>query len=170
MGQTIADWIAGTFGGDFGKIIAIFCIALLPIVELRGAIIVAAIWGVPWPAAFAAAVLGNFLPMPFLLWFLEGIFNFMKKHNIFKKLVIKLEERAAKRKDSVTKTEFWSLAAFVGVPLPGTGGWTGSLIASVLKMPRKKSLASVTIGILMAGVIVTFLAYGTKNGLRFIFG
>ena len=166
MGQNIATWIADTFGGDFGKILAVFLIALLPIVELRGAIIVAAVLGVPWPAAFAAGVLGNLLPMPFLLWFLDAIFNFMKKHNILKKLVIKLEEKAEKRKESVTRTAFWGLTFFVGVPLPGTGGWTGALIASVIKMPRKKSLASVTIGVLIAGIIVTVLVYGFKVAIK----
>ena len=167
MGEHVASWIMGFFEGDSGKLIAIFIISMLPIIELRGAILVAALpmFGVNWYTAFIVSVIGNMLPIPFILLFLDVVFNFMKKHNIFKSAVLKLEERARSKKDRVSKFEFWGLAIFVGIPLPGTGGWTGSLIATVLKMDKKRAFLSILIGVLGAGVIVTLISYGIIGNL-----
>ena len=171
MGEQIADLIANVFGGDAGKIIAVFLISMLPVVELRGAILVAVLpaFGLSWYTAFIVSVIGNMLPIPFILLFIEKIFNFMKRRNILKKTIVKLEQKALSRKDSISRLEFWGLAVFVGIPLPGTGGWTGALIATVLKMNKKQALLSIFIGVLAAGVVMTLLSYGVVGTIINLF-
>jgi len=171
MGEQIANWLINIIGGDIGKLITIFIVSMLPIVELRGAIIIAVLplFNLNWYTAFIVSVIGNLIPIPFLLLFLEKIFVFMKKHNIFKNTVLNLEKRAMSKKDSVAKFEFWSLTIFVGIPLPGTGGWTGALIASVLKMNKKRAFLSISIGVLMAGVIMTLISYGVIGTILNLF-
>ena len=166
MGEKIALWIAGLFGGSvlFGKLISVFIISMLPIIELRGAIPVAAfLFNVEWPVAFLIAIIGNLLPVPFILFFVEKVFDFMKAHKILDKWIIKLETKAMSKSDKVNSAQFWGLVAFVAIPLPGTGAWTGSLIASLLKIDRKKSLLAVALGVLIAGIIVTVLTYGFQG-------
>lgn len=160
MGNEIVAWITHIFGADAGKIIGVIFISMLPIIELRGAIPVAFALGLNWWTAVICAIFGNTLPIPFILLFLESIFKFMKKHHILSNVVEKLEAKAASKNEKVAQYKFWGLALFVGIPLPGTGGWTGSLIASVMKMDKKSAFISVFIGILMAAVIVTTATYG----------
>ena len=126
MGERIVLLITEIFGASAGKIIGIFIVSMLPVIELRGAIPVAFIMGIDWKTAMICAIIGNLLPIPFILLFLDIIFNFMKKHNIFKKLVLWLEEKAHKNAPKVEKYGFWGLMLFVAIPLPGTGGWTGA--------------------------------------------
>jgi uncharacterized membrane protein len=171
VGEQIANWITGLFGGDYGKIIAIFIISMLPVVELRGAILVAVlpVFGLNWHTAFVVSVIGNMLPIPFLLLFLDSVLNFMKKVKILKNIAASLEKRALSKKDGVAKLEFWGLAVFVGIPLPGTGGWTGALIATILKMDKKRAFASIAIGILIAGIAMTLLSYGVIGNILNLF-
>ena len=168
MGEQIANWLTSFFEGDKGKMIAIFIISMLPIVELRGALLVAAlpVFGVNWYSAFIIAVIGNLLPIPFILIFIEAIFDFMKKHKMLEGFVLKLETRARTKGEKIKKLEFWSLMLFVGVPLPGTGGWTGALIASVLKMDKRKAFISIALGVLIAGVIMTLVSYGIIGNIK----
>lgn len=160
MGNQIVTWITGIFGAEAGKLIGVFIISMLPVIELRGAIPVAFALGVNWWTAFVIAVVGNTLPIPFILLFLESVFKFMKKHNIFGKWVEKLEATAMSKNEKVEKYKFWGLALFVGIPLPGTGGWTGALIASVMKMDKQRAFASIFVGILGAAIVVTAATYG----------
>ena len=159
MGQTIVLWIQEIFGTDAGKLIGTFFISMLPVIELRGAIPVAFAMGLNWQTAFICAIIGNTLPIPFILLFLGWIFEFMKKHGILSGLVVKLENRALAKSDKVLKYQFWGLALFVAIPLPGTGGWTGALIASVMKMNKKQAFLSILIGILGAGIVITIATY-----------
>ena len=160
MGEKIALSITGFLGASIGKIIGVFIIAMLPIIELRGAIPVAFAMNLDWKVAMICAIIGNLLPIPFILLFLDAIFNFMKKHNIFKSFVLWLEEKGRKNAPKIEKYGFWGLMIFVAIPLPGTGGWTGALIASVMKMSKKKSIISISLGVIIAAVIVTILTYG----------
>jgi len=160
MGKKIALWLVGIFGGNLGKVLGVGIIAMIPVIELRGSIIVAYAFGLEWYIAMGISIIGNMLPIPFILLFLDAVFKFMKKHNILAKFVIKMEQKAYKNEDKVLKYAFWSLAIFVGIPLPGTGAWTGALIASVIKMNRKKALLSIFIGVVLASIIVTILTYG----------
>lgn len=165
MGNKIISWIIGFLGAGTGKIIGSIFIAMLPVIELRGAIPVSYALGMDWKTAFICAMIGNILPVPFILLFVKSVFKFMKKHNILKGWVIKQENRALSKKDEVSKFQFWGLAIFVAIPLPGTGGWTGALIASVLKMDLKKAFLSISIGVIIAGIIVTFSTYGIVGAL-----
>lgn len=160
MAETIVAWITGIFGASVGKIIGVFFVSLLPIIELRGAIPVAFALGLSWQTAMVCSIIGNLLPIPFILIFLEYVFEFMKKHNILKNLVLKMEEKAQNGSKKVEKYKFWGLLIFVAIPLPGTGGWTGALIASVMKMNKKHAFLSILGGVIIAGVVVTLLTYG----------
>ena len=114
----------------------IFLISLLPILELRGGILAGTLLGVDWPIAYLICVIGNLLPIPFILLFIRKIFDWIRNTR-FVKLVDKLEAKAEKKSAKVTKYKKFGLFLFVAIPLPGTGGWTGALIASVLKMRFK---------------------------------
>ena len=147
-------------GAGAGKVIGTFIISMLPIIELRGAIPVAFAMGLNWKIAIICAIIGNLLPIPFILLFLDVIFKFMKKHNILGNFVLWLEEKGRKNAPRVEKYGFWGLMLFVAIPLPGTGGWTGALIASVMKMSKKNSIISITLGVLLAATVFTIATYG----------
>ncbi len=160
MQEILVDFI-----GDlpyFAKILAILAVSMLPIVELRGAIPVGAIVGVePW-LTVVLAIVGNLLPIPFILLFIKKIFAWMrKKSEKLNKIVDKMEAKAEKNKEKVMRYAFWGLVLFVAVPLPGTGGWTGALVAAMIDMPPKKAFVCVLTGVLIASVIVSFITYGT---------
>ena len=138
----------------------IFLISLLPILELRGGILAGTLLGVDWPIAYLICVIGN----PFILLFIRKIFDWMRNTR-FVKLVDKLEAKAEKKSAKVTKYKKFGLFLFVAIPLPGTGGWTGALIASVLKMRLKDSLPPIIAGVLVAGFVMTLLSYGVLGSL-----
>jgi len=165
MGEKIVLLITGIFGASVGKIIGVFIVSMLPIIELRGAIPVAFAMGLNWQTAMVCSIIGNLLPIPFILLFLDAIFNFMKKHNILKNFVLGLEEKGHKNVSKIEKYGFWGLMIFVAIPLPGTGGWTGALIASVMKMSKKKALISTGLGVIIAGIIVTIATYGVVGSI-----
>ena len=160
MKEKIVLFLTGTFGAITGKIIGVFIISMIPIIELRGAIPVAFAIGLDWKIAMVVSIIGNLLPIPFILLFLDFLFNFMKKHNILKRLVLWSEEKAHKNAPKVEKYGFLGLMIFTAIPLPGTGAWTGALIASVMKMNRKKSIVSIILGVLIASTVVTIITYG----------
>lgn len=164
MAENIVNSIIQTFNNftniPFGKEIIIFIVSLLPIVELRGGLIAASILGVNPYIGFLICFIGNILPVPIILWFIMPLFNRLKKFKSFQKMIEKLEKKALKNKDKIEKYEFWSLLLFVGIPLPGTGAWTGSLVASILDMDKKKALIAIICGVFMAGCIMLILSYG----------
>lgn len=145
----------------FGKVLMTFFISMIPVVELRGAIPVALAHGMDlWPA-IVVSVLGNLVPVPFIIVFIRNIFAWLrKKSQWLNKLVTGLERRAAKKSDTVRKYEFWGLFLLVAVPLPGTGAWTGALIAAMLKMRIKRAFPAIALGVVAAGLIVAFVTYG----------
>lgn len=165
MKEAIVMWITGVFGEQAGKFIAIIFISMLPVIELRGAIPVAFALGLNWRTALLCVIFGNLVPVPFILLFVEAVFAFMKKHHILDKWVIKLENKAVAKSDQVTKYQFWGLMLFVAIPLPGTGAWTGALIASVMKMNKVSAFISIALGVLIAGIIVTVAAYGLVGSM-----
>lgn len=158
--NSITAFIVGIFGVNAGNIIAVLFVSMLPIIELRGAIPLGALLDLPWYTTMLCAIVGNLLPIPFILLFLDKVFAFMKKHNILKKLVLKLEEKGNSKTDKIENKEFLGLILFVAIPLPGTGAWTGALIASLLKTNKKKAFIAITIGILIASMIMTIGSYG----------
>ena len=115
--------------------------------------------------AIPLCIVGNIIPIPFILLFIKQIFKVLKKTKIFRGLIIKLEDRAMRKSDQVKKYEFWGLMLFVGIPLPGTGAWTGSLIASLLEIDIKKSSLAILCGIIMATVIMYIVSYGLVGNM-----
>lgn len=144
----------------YGKELIIFIISLMPILELRGGLIAASLLGVNPVTSFIICFIGNILPIPFILWFITPIFNWLKHTKHLKGLVEKLEAKADKKKEQIEKSEFWGLLLFVGIPLPGTGAWTGTLIASLLNMNKKKALIASILGVVLAGAIMMLFSFG----------
>ncbi len=145
----------------WGQIILTFLISMVPIIELRGAIPVATGAGLDWRIAIPIAVLGNMLPVPFIIIFIKKIFAWMRR--VSQKLdgvVTKLENKAFSKREVIDKYGPWGLFIFVAIPLPGTGAWTGSLIAAMLDIPLKKAFPAVALGVITAGIIVAFVSYG----------
>lgn len=165
MVETIVNEIVEFFNGKIPGELTVFLISLLPILECRGALIAAKLFSIPWPTAFIICYIGNILPIPFILIFIKKIFAFMKKHNILKKFIEKLEVRSMRQSSKVEKASGWGLLAFVALPLPGTGGWTGALIAALMDMKLKKSLPIIMIGVLIASFIMTLLSYGVLGAI-----
>ncbi len=169
MAESLVHTILGLFDGlnsiPHGKELIVFIISLMPILELRGGLIAAALLGLDIVPAFIICLIGNLLPLPFILWFITPIFNRLKKTKHLSKLVTKLENKALAKKDKIEKAEFWGLLFFVGIPLPGTGGWTGCLIASLINMDKKKAMTAATCGVLLAGIIVGTFSFGLLKGI-----
>lgn len=143
------------------KYISVFVISMIPIVELRLAVPIAVAVGLPAYVALPISIVGNLVPIPFIIIFIKRIFAWMRKVSPkLNKVVDKLEAKAEKNKEKVLKYAFWGLAIFVGIPLPGTGAWTGALVAAMLDMPLKKAFPSIILGVLMAAAIMSFISYG----------
>lgn len=164
MSKKLVEFFIGVFGGvasqSVGKYILVFIISLMPILELRGGLIAAALLGLPPVPAYIISIIGNLIPIPLILWLLDYVFDFMKKHNILKKFVLFCERKGNEKKDKIEKLGFWGLVLFVGVPLPGTGAWTGCLIATILRMDKKKAFLAAALGVIMASIIMMLISYG----------
>lgn len=219
----------------FKKILYVFLIAMVPVIELRGAIPAGAMLDLPFYWNYIAAVLGNMLPVPFILLFIPAVLDFMKRHHIFPRLVGWIERkglrgaeklraksgeetpavgedagntpvavpfdgyaathpagvgegaaladeaattaeesaeetRAEKKKMRVTFGVCLGLFAFVAVPLPGTGAWTGALVASVCGLPKRYAIPTILLGVMTAGVIMSLASYGVVSALRIFIG
>ena len=159
------DLFKGLESLKYGKELTVFIISMMPILELRGGLIAAALLGLNVVPAFIICLIGNLLPLPFILWFITPIFNWMKKRPKIKGFVEKIENKALAKKDKLEKTQFWGLLFFVGIPLPGTGGWTGCLLASLVNMNKKKALLAALLGVILAGLIVGTFSFGLLKGI-----
>ncbi|MDD6800214.1 MAG: small multi-drug export protein [Firmicutes bacterium] len=144
-----------------------FC-SMIPVIELRGAIPLGYGLGLPWALNYALCVIGNFLPVPFILLFIRAILSWMKKVPKLSGIANKIEEIAHKKSVKVLKYASVGLFVFVAIPLPGTGAWTGALIAALLDMRFKYSLPSIFAGVITAGLIMTGICYGFLDFLRFL--
>lgn len=149
------------WGSLFGKIITTFAISMVPILELRGAIPIGVAHGLNIWTAIVVSVLGNLVPVPFIIIFIKKIFAWLRtKSQWLNNLVTRMEKRAEKKSEAVQKYAFWGLFILVAIPLPGTGAWTGALVAAMLEMPMKRAFPSIALGVVGAGVIVAFVTYG----------
>ncbi len=136
-------------------------IAAVPIVELRGAIPIGVASGLDVPTALVAAIIGNMLPVPVIILFVRKVFAWMRKTSEkLNHIVCKLEAKAASKKSVIDKYEWWGLVILVAIPLPGTGAWTGALVAAMLDMQLRRALPAVFVGVIIAGIIVTTITYG----------
>lgn len=159
MVEQFVDFIMNTFGNLFG----VFILAMSPILELRGAIPIGVALGkYTWWQVYLAAVIGNSVIIPFAVFFLRKIFKVLRKISFFEKIIDKIESKAEKNADSIRNGVKVGLYLFVAVPLPGTGAWTGSLIASFLNMKIKDCFLPIFLGVMTAGAITTLVSCGVK--------
>ena len=150
-----------------GRLLLTLLISAVPVIELRGGIPYGIAKGLdPW-MVFAASVIGNMLPVPFILLFIRKILHWMKKRPRLGKLACRLEQRAARKSEAVHKSEVVGLCILVAIPLPGTGAWTGALVAALMEMRLKRALPSIFAGVLIAGLLVT-LAFTGVRALSFL--
>ncbi len=164
----LVTWFTEALGG-IHPIWICFIISMIPFLELRGGLLAAALLQVDIFLAIPICIIGNIIPIPFILWFITPIFNWLKKTKLFRPMVEKLEKKAATKGEKLEKGYFWGLALFVGIPLPGTGAWTGSLIAALLDMPKKKSIPAILLGIAIATVIMSLVSYGLLDAIINLF-
>lgn len=139
--------------------LVVFIISLFPILECRlGMFTAIVLLGMNPFVGFLISFVGNIIPIPFILLLINWIFDILKKIPVIKKPVIWLEEKTLKKKDKIDKYGIWGLLLFVAIPLPGTGAWTGSLLASLLHLDKKKSFGVICIGVFIAGLIISILS------------
>lgn len=167
MKEALINWFVVNLGGKVGKEFIVFLISMVPILELRGGLIAAgpAILDVPMWQAIPICIIGNLIPVPFILLLITKIFDWMKGTKKLKPMVEHLETKAMSKSANIEKYEFWGLVAFVAIPLPGTGAWTGSLIAALLGVRFRKAFPAVVLGVLIAAVIMTVLSYTVIGGI-----
>lgn len=152
------SWLTSTPAGEF---VFTILVSMVPVIELRGGIPFGVARGLGlWPA-FVASVIGNMIPVPFIIIYIQRIFLWMRRHlPKLDRLVDKLEKKAHLKGQTVTKYKYLGLCILVAIPLPGTGAWTGALVAAFLDMPLRKALPAIFLGVLIAGVAVGALTFG----------
>ncbi len=171
MAEQITGWLSSIGCPPW---LAIFIISLLPILELRGGLIAAALMNLHWIPSFIICYIGNILPVPFILLFIKKIFEWLKKFKSTRKFVMFFENRANKKiaeadgKEGIGKLIF--VFCFVAIPLPGTGAWTGALIASFMNLKLKHSIPTICLGVLCAGIIMLTLCYVFPSIFSSFFG
>ena len=164
MTEQLAGWFVNNLGGVLRPEVIVFIVSLLPILELRGGILVGFLLGMDLLPSFIIAFIGNIIPVPFILMFIKFIFKKLKKTRM-KGFIEKIENKAMSKSDQIQKYAYLGLLLFVGIPLPGTGAWTGSLIAALLEMDNKKSFGIIVLGVIMAGIIISILSYGVLGSI-----
>lgn len=160
MTEAISEYIVNLFNGMIPKELIVFIISMLPVLELRGGMVAASLLDVDLIKALIICYFGNILPIPFILLFIRRIFKFLKRFKVTRGLIEKLEIRSMRKKERVLRWRNWGLLLFVALPLPGTGGWTGALIAALLDMRIKTSFPLIAMGILIADLIMAIFSYG----------
>ena len=167
MTETLVQWFVTHLGGKAAKELIIFIISMIPILELRGGILAAgpAFLNIPTWRAIPICLVGNLIPIPFILLLIRHVLEWMKKVPCFRGIALWLERKAMSKKGQIEKYEFWGLMLFVGIPLPGTGAWTGALVASLLHMKFGKAFGAILVGIALATVIMSILSYGVLGVL-----
>ena len=165
--DSLVQWFTASLSGVVSKETIIFIISMIPIMELRGGLLAAspALLNVSILRAIPICILGNILPIPFILLLIRHILEWMKMIPFLRGIAIWLERKAMSKKSQIEKYEFWGLMLFVGIPLPGTGAWTGALVASLLRMKFGKAFAAIIAGIVMATVIMAIVSYGVLGVL-----
>lgn len=157
--EGLVEFIVGSMQGKVSKELIVFIISMLPILELRGSLLAAGFLKMEFLSTYVIAVIGNMLPIPFILIFIEKIFAFLKKTKL-KNLVEKMENKALSKSDQIRKYGKFGLFLFVAIPIPGTGAWTGALAATLLRMKPKESILPIFLGVLTAGLIMSLLSFG----------
>lgn len=157
--QALVQWYESGLGAWMPKQLFVSLVSMVPLVELRGGIVVARLLALPLYQAILFSILGNIIPIPFILLFIKKIFAWMKEKHILTKFVAWCERRAEKKSKGKERGIFIFLLLFVGIPIPGTGAWMGSLIAALYDFDIKKASFAIFLGLLMATAIMVGLAY-----------
>lgn len=159
--MNLMEWLMGTMGGEFTLTVLV---SMVPVVELRGGIPFGVAAGLPVWAAYLAAVIGNLIPVPFIIVYIRRIFQWLRlRIPKLNSLVDKLERKAHLKGATVTKYKYLGLAILVAIPLPGTGAWTGALVAAFLDMPLRKAIPPIVGGVIAAGIAVSILTFGVAS-------
>ena len=154
----ILQWLTETFGGELCFTVLV---SMIPVVELRGGIPFGVARGLPVWAAYAAAVIGNMLPVPFIIVYIRRFLQWMRRHSPrLNRLADTIERKAHLKGRKVTKYKYLGLLLFVAIPLPGTGAWTGALAAAFLDMRLRQAVPSIFAGVVLAGAAISILTYG----------
>ena len=154
----LLDWLTHT---NLGEMLFTMLVSMVPVIELRGGVPFGTALGLSAGQALVAAIIGNMIPIPFIVVYIRRIFQWMRRHLPgLDRLVDKLEAKAHLKGRKVTKYRYLGLCIFVAIPLPGTGGWTGALVAAFLDMRLRSALPAIFVGIVVAGFLVTGLTYG----------
>ena len=162
--ESLVNFFINIFGG-LNKDIIIFIISLMPILELRGGMLAATLLKIPYIRGLIICIIGNILPIPFVLFLLEKVLELFEKWSVTRKVVRWLEKKAQSKRSQIDKYGYLGLILFVGIPLPGTGAWTGSLVAIMLGLDKKKSFIFIIIGVILASIIMSILSYGIIGNL-----
>ncbi len=162
MLSSVISVIENFFLNTVGRELCVFFCSMIPIIELRGAIPMGFAFGMPWWQSYFLSVVGNMLPVPFILLFIKVVLKWMTncKVKFFNKVAGWLNRKVEKNRDKIAKYSFWGVCFFVAVPLPVTGAWTGSLVAAMIDMKFWKAFLSCLFGVMIAGVIMTVFSYG----------
>lgn len=158
--------LAQFLGTYLGKLIVTAGVAVIPVVELRGAIPFGVSLGLSAQDAFFASLIGNMIPVPFIVLFIRRVFTWLRKHPKWGPIIDRMEKRAHVKGGLVTKYRLWGLCLLVAIPLPGTGAWTGALVAGILEMRLRDSLIAICLGVLLAGLIVLSATWGFMNAFQ----
>lgn len=160
--SAIIEAIKTFFLETVGKELCVLFCSMIPIIELRGAVPMGAVFGMPWWQTYILSILGNMVPVPFILLLIKKIIQWMSasKVKFFNKIANFLLRKVEKRRAGIEKYAFWGVCLFVAVPLPMTGAWTGSLVAAMIDMKFWKALLSCLLGVMISGVIMTLISYG----------
>lgn len=162
--EGLINFIIGLFGGitsiPYGKEILIFIISMLPLLELRGGILAAALLDMNGINSFIICLIANIIVIPIALFFLEFIFKILRKINFFDKIINKFEQKCLSKREKLDKYGYLGLFLFVGIPFPGTGAWTGCFLASLLGMDKKKCFLAAMAGVFTAAIIMQILSFG----------
>jgi len=155
------EWLTATTGGDF---LMTMLVSMVPVVELRGGIPYGVAAGLPVWLAYIAAVIGNLIPVPFIVVYIRRIFMWMRRHMPrLNGIVDKLEKKAHLKGATMQKYQYLGLAIFVAIPLPGTGAWTGALAAAFLDMRLKRAFPAAALGVVVAGLLISIITYGVAS-------
>lgn len=160
MAESFAQAVVDRFGDSVSSEVLVFLISMLPILELRGGMIAARILGLPLLKAFVFCYIGNMLPIPLILLFIRRIFQWLKRFSVVNGTIDRLEARSVRKAVTVKKYRLWGLLLLVAIPLPGTGAWTGALVADLLDIRIKHALPVIALGVLIAGAVMSAVTYG----------
>ncbi len=165
MIKAIESFFLDTLGREW----CVFFCSMLPVIELRGSVPLGIMaLHMPWWQVYLISVVGNLIPVPFILLFIRALLGWMKKIPHLDRIAVFIEERAQKGSEKVKQRASWGLFIFVAIPLPGTGAWTGAMIAAMLDVRMRYALPAIAAGVMVAGLIMMAIAGGLFGFLSFL--